>query len=272
MKKVFYIVLCIFLLPIVWAFLIEPNMIVVRTVDVKVANWHKEHENLKIVFFGDIHARPIDTQRLRRIVKTVNAQNPDLVVNIGDYVNGNTHKETLYPRFIAKELSAIKPKYGFITTLGNHDYWYNSERIKKELEDNKINVLENENLPIDAKGKRFWIIGIEDLATRHTYLNKNVSAIKDNNPIILLSHNPDIFPKVPKRIGLTLAGNTHGGQVDVPFYGPLIVFSIYGKKYAKGLIYEDDRYLYVTTGLGTSILPVRFNCVPEIVVLKITSK
>ena len=89
-----------------------------------------------------------------------------------------------------------------------------------------------------------------------------------NSPIILLTHNPDIFPEVPNRVNLTLAGHTHGGQVRLPIIGPLFTASNYGNKYAIGMVEENGKKLIITRGIGVSILPVRFNCLPEINVIE----
>lgn len=271
MKKFFNMLFLIFLFLFLWSFFVEPNILVLKHQNIELSNWHSAHDDLKIVFIGDIHTKPVDLNRLKKIVKTVNEQNPDIVVSIGDYVNGNSYKETLYPSVSAKELGKIKSKYGFYTVLGNHDYEYNAVRIRKELEKNGIKVFENDEFPMDIDGKRFWFIGIQDYSVCHTNLDKNVQNIHDDNPIILLSHTPDVFPVVPERVELTLAGHTHGGQIVIPFYGPFYVPSRYEKKYAKGFFKEQNKKMFVTSGIGTSVLPVRFNNFPEIIVLHLHS-
>ena len=257
---------------ILWGIFAEPNILVIRNIDISLKKWHSEHNSLKIVFLGDLHTKPIDLDRLKRVVSKVNDQKPDIVLSIGDYVNGNSYKETLYPRVIAKELGKIKSKYGFYTVLGNHDYDYNPLRIRKELEKNGIKVLENDTLPLDIEGKRLWLIGIQDFSVCHTHLDYNTKQVSDEeNPVILLSHTPDVFPEVDERIELTLAGHTHGGQVVIPFYGPIYVPSKYGKKYSKGYFEEKNKKMFVTGGIGTSVFPVRFNNFPEIIILNIKS-
>lgn len=257
---------------ILWGIFAEPNILVIRNIDISLKKWHSEHNSLKIVFLGDLHTKPIDLDRLKRVVSKVNDQKPDIVLSIGDYVNGNSYKETLYPRVIAKELGKIKSKYGFYTVLGNHDYDYNPLRIRKELEKNGIKVLENDTLPLDIEGKRLWLIGIQDFSVCHTHLDYNTKQVSDEeNPVILLSHTPDVFPEVDERIELTLAGHTHGGQVIIPFYGPIYVPSKYGKKYSKGYFEEGNKKMFVTGGIGTSVFPVRFNNFPEIIILNIKS-
>jgi predicted MPP superfamily phosphohydrolase len=96
-----------------------------------------------------------------------------------------------------------------------------------------------------------------------------VAKVPEGRPVIALTHNPDIFPRVPQRVPLLLAGHTHGGQVRFPFIGTVIQPSDYGDHYVRGHIFEQDHHMFVTTGIGTSIIPVRFNVPPEIVLLTV---
>jgi len=116
----------------------------------------------------------------------------------------------------------------------------------------------------------FWLAGVQDFASAHPNIDGTLSEVSDESPVIVITHSPDIFPRVPARVSLTLAGHTHGGQVYLAGLGRLIVPSRYGQRYASGHIRESGRDLYVTTGVGTSIIPVRFRVTPEIVVLNLT--
>jgi predicted MPP superfamily phosphohydrolase len=89
--------------------------------------------------------------------------------------------------------------------------------------------------------------------------------------VIGLAHNPDIFPNVPQRVQLLLAGHTHGGQVRFPIVGTVVESSDYGDRWVRGHVFENNHHLFVTTGIGTSILPVRFGVPPEIVLLTVKS-
>jgi predicted MPP superfamily phosphohydrolase len=89
--------------------------------------------------------------------------------------------------------------------------------------------------------------------------------------MIALTHNPDILPRLPTLLQLTLAGHTHGGQVNIPLLGRRIVPSEFGQRYAAGHIEEAGKHLFVTTGIGTSVFPVRFRVRPEIAVLTLRS-
>jgi predicted MPP superfamily phosphohydrolase len=96
--------------------------------------------------------------------------------------------------------------------------------------------------------------------------------VKDDAPVILMTHNPDVFPLVPERVALTLAGHTHGGQVRLPFVGAPVIPSRFGRRFAAGHVVEGGRHLFVATGVGTSILPVRFRVPPAVAVLTLVAE
>ena len=112
-------------------------------------------------------------------------------------------------------------------------------------------------------------MGLADLWTRPQHIGETVAKIPPGSTIIALTHNPDIFPRLPGSVPLLLAAHTHGGQVNIPLIGTPVVPSDYGSKYTAGHVFENGRHLFVTTGIGTSIMPVRFRVPPEIVLLTI---
>ena len=262
LKKYILFFLLFLLILFLWSLLIEPNILVVKKYRIE----NKKLRGIRAVFAGDFHFRPYQGNRLNYVVKKINAQNADIVLFIGDYVNRH-NIETSYPMTeIAKKLAEIKPSKKIFTVLGNHDSYKNRKKIKKELTKAGIEVLENQTRYVRLKDKLICISGIEDLTTGFPSLEK---ALRYSiSPTILLTHQPDIFYKVPEKVDLILAGHTHGGQVSIPFYGPVFVPSIYGTRFAYGLIKEKGKKMIVTNGIGTSILPIRFNCFPEIVVIE----
>jgi hypothetical protein len=151
----------------------------------------------------------------------------------------------------------------------------NGPRIRGALRAAGITVLEDESARLGGGNggpgadAPFWVTGVSDLLRAPHDLLGALAMVTDDAPVILFTHNPDLFPEVPARVSLTLAGHTHGGQVRLPFVGRPIVPSIYGQRFAAGHVVEEGRHLYVATGLGTSILPVRFLVPPEIVVLEL---
>ncbi len=252
----------IIILIILYSLFIEPNRLKVNHYVIQ----DMQLKGLKIVFASDFHIKSNQQERLNKIIKLINAENPDLVLSVGDFVYGHNENKTMSIENIAKELGKVQSKYGFYTTLGNHDGWYGTERITEALQENGIVVLENENVLIQVKDKTLYIAGVEDLMTGNPDIYKAFNKAK--TPIIFLTHTPDIFPELSEFANITLAGHTHGGQVRFPLLGPICTASKYGDEYSHGLIVLANGNKIITTkGIGTSILPIRFNCVPEIVVI-----
>lgn len=252
------IIIFIILLLAVYGFLIEPNLITVKKLTLK----SDEIKDLRIVFVSDFHLSKQAKSRLDRIIKKVNEQSPDVIISGGDYVIMHNAKFSMDMDYAAKKISEMKSKYGIYSVMGNHDYHKDNKYIKQALVKNGIKVLENENEKIMHNGNPIYIAGISDMQTSFYDLDKALKGTKP--PIILVSHSPDITPKAKNRVNLVLSGHTHGGQVRIPFIGPVIVPSKYGSKYASGFV---DNFTYTTKGLGTSILHLRFNCPPEILVI-----
>ncbi len=132
-------------------------------------------------------------------------------------------------------------------------------------------MVEETAAKLDTPAGPVWVAGISDLWTGRHDIAAALSLVTDHEaPVILLTHNPDVFPTVPKRVSLTLAGHTHGGQVLLPFIGRPIVPSKFGQRFAAGHIVEAGRHLFVATGVGTSILPVRFRVPPAVAILTLS--
>jgi predicted MPP superfamily phosphohydrolase len=152
--------------------------------------------------------------------------------------------------------------------LGNHDRLFDAPRVRAALEAAGIRVLEDTASLVSTPSGPVWIAGLTDYWTGPHDVGRTLAAVSDSvTPVLLLTHNPDIFPRIPSRVMLTLAGHTHGGQVRLPLIGSPIVPSAYGQRYVRGLVVEGDRRLFVSTGIGTSDLPVRFGVPPTIFVL-----
>jgi predicted MPP superfamily phosphohydrolase len=253
-----------------WAFWIEPAWLTTHRFTLQVPGWQREHQGLRIAVLTDLHVGSFHTgiEKLKEVVARTNEEHPDLVVILGDFVIqdvvGGHFTE---PESIAEVLRGLQAPLGVISVLGNHDWWYDGVRVERALRGAGIEVLENRAHQVQFKGKAFWVVGIADLWTRKPDIEGSLRQVEGSDPIILITHNPDIFPEVPSRVSLTIAGHTHGGQVNLPVVGRLVVPSKYGQKYAMGHIVENGRHLFVGGGVGTSILPVRFRVPPEVVVI-----
>ncbi len=240
---------------------------------------------LKIAIIADIHAcEPwMPAERVASIVDLANAQKPDLIVLLGDFV-GNHRFVTGYvaPGAWAAELARLEAPLGVYSVLGNHDWWTAAipsdppdygRSVRKALAEAGVPVLENEALRLSQNGKPFWLIGLADqLAFRRVGgetrsaddLAGSLREINDDAPAVLLAHEPYIFPRVPDRTALTLCGHTHGGQVYIPFVGAPFTSRTH-RKYIYGCYEEGPRRLIVSGGLGESLAPVRFLRPPEVV-------
>jgi predicted MPP superfamily phosphohydrolase len=170
------------------------------------------------------------------------------------------------PEEIAAELKILRAKAGVFATLGNHDWWYDAPRVRQAFEKEGIRVLDNQAIKIEHQGKALWVAGFADAWAGRPNIAGTLRQITDDAPVIGFTHNPQIFPSIPARVALTIAGHTHGGQIWLPFVGRPVISDW---PYHIGHYIEGGRHLFVTPGIGTSIFPVRFGVPPEISLLTI---
>jgi predicted MPP superfamily phosphohydrolase len=257
-----------------WAFLIEPRRLVTHQETIQIDNWPQSLDGLRIAVLSDLHVDnwSVTDKKLRTIVERTNQLQPDLIVILGDYMSSNGWvTRRVEPEVFGPVLKDLHAPLGVYSVLGNHDWWNNGMRVRRGLEQNGIKVLEDETAQIDVRGTSLWLVGFADLWTRPQRIAGTVAKVPEGQPLIGLTHNPDIFPNVPSRVQLLLAGHTHGGQVRFPIVGPVVSSSDYGDRWVQGHVFADNHHLFVTTGIGTSIMPVRFGLPPEIVLLTLKS-
>jgi uncharacterized protein len=253
-----------------WAFWLEPRSLRVREYALAPPGWPRALAGLRVAVLTDLHVgSPFnDLARLRGVVEETNAARPDLVLLTGDLlilgIIGGTY---VPPEQIVAELTRLAAPLGIWATLGNHDWWRDGTRMRGALEAAGIRVLENDAARITRGDAAFWLAGISDFWAGGYDVAAALAQVTDDAPIVAMTHNPDVFPEVPARVALLVAGHTHGGQVWLPLVGRPIVPSVYGQRYAAGHVVEGGRHLFVATGIGTSILPVRFMVPPEVSIL-----
>lgn len=257
-----------------YAFEIEPRRFVITEGRLKIPNWSAKLNNFKVVAISDIHGGSnfVDEERLRKLVETANAQNPDLIVLLGDYVSQMRGKDgdlKMPSETVAANLRGFQAKYGVYAVIGNHDWWYDEKKISAEFEQAGIKVLENAVAPIKINDETVYVWGIEDYWKNRAVPTEAFNQIGKKQNIIAITHNPDSLLKSPDEIALMLAGHSHGGQVSFPFYGgyPLVN----DKRFMAGRAEVEGKNVFVTTGVGCSLLQLRFRVPPEIAVLTLNA-
>jgi predicted MPP superfamily phosphohydrolase len=251
------------------AFWLEPSRLVVVREELDIPGWPASLSGLRVALLSDLHVGSPHwgLARLPELVARVEREQPDLIVLAGDYLNDLKPGAVVPPGPIAYELGALHAPLGVVAVLGNHDGWHDGMGMITALSAQGIHVLDDQSLRIDARGASFCVLGLTDAETRTRSPQEELALASPGLPLLVVVHEPDIFHQLDARVSLTLAGHTHGGQVSLPFFGPPIVPSTFGRRYARGHIVEDGRHLFVTSGIGTSKLPVRFGVPPEIAIL-----
>jgi predicted MPP superfamily phosphohydrolase len=249
----------------------EPRHGRIRERPLALPHWPDELAGLRVALISDLHAGAphVDAQRLERLAAAVNARTPDLVLLLGDFVDPDVHLGSeVAPEDVAAALGGLRAPLGVVAVLGNHDWRHGGERIAAALRAAGIDTLENEARDLG----RLWVAGVADARMRSADVDRALQSVPAQAPVVLLSHDPDVFPRVPARVALTVSGHTHGGQVAVPVLRRRFIPSRHGERYARGHVVEGGRHLYVTAGIGTSGWPVRLFAPPEVVVLRLGAR
>jgi predicted MPP superfamily phosphohydrolase len=249
---------------------IEPRRLELRRLALAVPGWTEELDGLRVAIVADLHtgAPHVDERRVEDVVARVNAERPDLVTLLGDFVDESVSLAQPVPaEAVAARLATLEAPLGRVAVLGNHDWQEGGRTVAAALRDAGIPVLENEAVELP---RGLWVAGLADAHERVARIGAALEAVPGNAPCILLSHNPDVFPRVPASVSLTLAGHTHGTQLNVPLLRGRAVPSRFGLRYAGGHVEEDGRQMYVSRGVGTSGLPLRFRAPPEIAVIELS--
>jgi predicted MPP superfamily phosphohydrolase len=261
----------------IYAFWIEPTSLVIRHVRLPIAGLATP---VKAVLIGDPQPmKPFwPSERIRWAMDQAAAQKPDIVFFVGDYAYepqllgkfGLISWLFVQPADTIAAMDRIKAPMGSYAVMGNHDWWWNGPEVIRLFGKTQIHLLQDKALLAQAGKKSLWVAGLDDMNEAHDYsLPATLAQTDQRAPIIMLSHSPEAFAEKPlTKVALHLAGHTHGGQVYLPLIGRPVV-PIQHKKYAYGLINESGRQLFVTAGIGTAIIPVRFLTPPEIIVLEL---
>jgi predicted MPP superfamily phosphohydrolase len=243
---------------------IEAKWLGVNRVTLTVRNLPAAFKGKTVAFLTDLHHGPyVPLPFIRHAVDMANALKPDLIALGGDY----PHRGLAYVAPCIQELGRLRAPLGVYAVLGNHDHYDGIQpHVSAELRRAGIPELTNRGQWIEADGARLWLCGVGDYWQDTQNLPAALGCSTMSDAVILLSHNPDYVEEIhDPRVGLVLAGHTHGGQVDLPIIGAPVVPSIYGQKYVHGLVQGPVAQVFVSRGIGTITPPVRLFCKPEVV-------
>lgn len=237
---------------------------VIRTATVAVADWPAGQAPLKILLISDTHVAGPDMPpaRLARIVDELNRLKPDLVLIAGDLVSEKRSATHIYTAAeVVAPLGGLRAPLGVVVAPGNHDHWFTPDALRGELEKRGIRVLQNEAVKLGP----LVLGGVDDDYSGHDDVPATLAAMDrlGAGVPLLLTHSPDIVPSLPRPVAAVFAGHTHCGQIRFPFIGALTYVSRYGDRFACGDIDDKGQRVFVGAGIGTSLLPLRFNTPPD---------
>ena len=244
----------------------EASSLSLERVEIELKRLPKKLDGFKIIHLSDIHHSPFtNLEHIERAVKIANRLKPDMFILTGDYVS----HEKKYIAPVAKVLGTLNSEFGTFACLGNHDHWTSPELVVRKFGEVGIKMLVNEGLRFEARGGSFWICGVDDHMVGKADLTAALKGSYPDEMKLLLAHNPIILRQAARYgVDLTLSGHTHGEQVKVRDPEKRLLPR---RKLSSGLHRRKDSQIYITRGIGTVVLPIRYQCPPEISLLELRS-
>lgn len=251
---------------------------------------------LRILHVSDLHVNGHSAfcrWRLRRYARQIKALDYDIVVHTCDMLDNGGGLDTAVD--FLREITGSRPAF---TVLGNHDYHHYSwleniinvhtlrrlglhielpladylDELAERVRQAGIIPLDNEGQLVHTGDRTIWIAGIDDLMLGNPNINRALNGASPNVPVVLLSHNPDIYPWAELAgVDLVLSGHTHGGQINLPGIGPVLTRCYIGRDMAAGLSRRGNSVLHVSRGLGET-LPIRLNCPHHATIIEFRSQ
>lgn len=242
----------------------EANSLSLEHVEIMLKRLPKRLDGFKIIHLSDTHHSPLTgLAHIERAVKIANRLKPDICLLTGDYVSH--HSEYIAP--VAAALGKLKSKHGVHACLGNHDHWTDAGLVTHLFRGEGINVLINEGFRIETRRGSFWLCGVDDYMVGKTDVPASLLGSYPDEMKLLLAHNPIIFREAARLgVDLTLSGHTHGGQIKLRDDEKRLLPR---RRLKAGLHARRKSQIYITRGIGTVVLPVRYQCPPEISLLEL---
>lgn len=244
---------------------IEPTLLTIHKHPIRSPKIDPTFDHYKIVHFSDTHVGfQYSISQLNDLVRQINAEKPDVICFTGDLID-NPHTFNDFKE-VTHALSNLKATHGKYWVYGNHDHGgYGTEQIKNTMEDAQFTLLQNESASIQKENAHIYIAGLDDAILGNPLVEDTLQHINDDAFVCLLAHEPDVADSVKNyAVDMQLSGHSHGGQIRLPFLGPLITPRM-ARKYVDGS-YQFENHsmkLFVSRGIGTTRLPFRFFCRPE---------
>jgi predicted MPP superfamily phosphohydrolase len=242
-------------------------MLTVEHHEIFLPNLPHALDRLRIVHLTDLHHSPFTSrEQLLSAIETANRLKPDIVALTGDYVS----HERGYAAPCAELVGRLRARHGVYAVLGNHDHWTDAPLISDLFRAEGIRVLINEGLRFELRGASFWLAGVDDTMVGLEDLPLALAGSREDEMKLLLAHNPLILRRAARaRVDLVLSGHTHGGQVA--WRSERNAYGRPRRRLLKGLGQRGDTQIYVSRGLGTVVLPIRYGCPPEVSLLELRS-
>jgi predicted MPP superfamily phosphohydrolase len=245
----------------------EPYLLTVEHHPIYLERLPKKLHGFRIVQLSDIHHSSFTSrEQIQRAVELANNLQPDLIALTGDYIS----KERQYAAPCAELLGQLRAPRGVFAVLGNHDHWVDAALITDLFRAEGINVLVNQGMRFEHKGAAFWLAGVDDTMVGLEDLSLALAGSRSDEMKLLLAHNPIILRRAARAgVDLVLSGHTHGGQVSLR--SERSASGRPRRRLLKGLARQGSTQIYVSRGLGTVVLPIRYGCPPEVSLLELRS-
>lgn len=247
------------------AALTEPYLLTIEHHAIQLAKLPQAFDGFRIVHLSDIHHSPFTSrEQIERAVETANRLKPDIIALTGDYISHDRR----YAAPCSELLGRLRARHGVFAVLGNHDHWTDAALITDLFRAEGITVLVNQGMRFEQRGEAFWLAGVDDTMVGLEDLSLALAGARESEMKLLLAHNPIILRRAARaHVDLVLSGHTHGGQVK--FRSEQAASGKPRRRLLRGLGRQGETQIYVTRGLGTVVLPIRYGCPPEVSLLEL---